>query len=343
MLAAVITGRERVDLREVPDPTPAADGVVVDIAYCGICGTDIHAYQSGTTYNPAVCGHEWAGWLSGVGPNVRGLSEGDRVVVAVPPACGSCAACRRGQTEHCQTVFLAATGRDIVAPLHGGFASRLAVPHGRVVKADPRLTDEQAGQVEPATITFHAVRRSGLRLGDTAVIQGAGPIGMATTQWVRARGAGEIIVVEPNEVRRSVAMSLGATSAVAPEQAAEHVLERTKGLGADIVYECVGRGFAVQTAVNLARRGGELCLIGFPDTNADIAPAIWLIKELRTVASLAYNHEDFEMAMAMIADGRIRLEPMHSLTVGLGGLEAALADLATGQSTELKVLVDPRR
>lgn len=342
VFAAVITGKSEVQIRDVPEPEPTADGVVVDITYCGICGTDIHAYQSGRAYNPAVCGHEWTGHLSAIGREVRGWHEGDRVVVAVPPACGRCSACRAGHTEHCQTVFAAATGRDILNPLHGGFAARLGVPAGRVVAANAELTDLQAGQVEPATITFHAVRRSGLRLGDTAVIQGAGPIGMTTMQWVRARGAGNVIVVEPNAVRRDLALVLGASSAVHPDDAQGWVLEHTKGLGADVVYECVGRGFAVQTAVDLARRGGELCMIGFPDTNAEITPAVWLVKELRTVAALAYTHDDFDLAMGMIADGRVKLDPMHTLTIGLDGFEAAIADLATGASSQMKVLVDPR-
>jgi (R,R)-butanediol dehydrogenase/meso-butanediol dehydrogenase/diacetyl reductase len=342
VLAALITGKEVVHLREFPDPTPAARGVAVDIAFCGICGTDVHAYQSGRPYNPAICGHEWAGTISAVGNDVSSLAEGDRVVVAAAPACGSCAACRAGQAEYCQVAFRSTIGRDELAPPHGGFAARIAVAASRVVKTDPVLTDEEAAQVEPMTVALHAVRASDLRMGDVAVVQGAGPIGLGTMQWVRAAGAGEVIVVEPDARRRALADELGAHVTVEPgEEAQALIAERTRGLGADIVYECVGRPFAIQSAVDLARRGGAMCLIGLADEDASITPATWLVKEIRTTSSLAYFHEEFEMTMGMMADGRVSVEPLHTSTVGLDGLGSAIADLATGRSDQIKVLVDP--
>ena len=343
MFAALITGLNKVEMVEFPDPTPASHGVVVDIAFCGICGTDIHAYQSGNAYNPAICGHEWSGTLSAVGSDVKSLSEGDRVVVAVAPACGQCAPCRAGQADRCMVSLLSALGRDAMAPKHGGFAPRIAVDAMRVVKTNPLLNDAQAAQVEPTTVAFHAVRRSGIRLGDIAVIQGAGPIGLGAMQWVKAAGAGVVIVVEPNEQRRALATELGAHHVVVPGADADRLVkELSHGLGADSVYECVGRSFAVQSAVDLARRGGSMCLIGLADQDAPITPVTWLMKEISVSSALAYNHEEFEMCMGMIADGRFRTEPLHSLTVGLDGLDGALADLASGTSVHTKILVDPR-
>ncbi len=302
----------------------------------------MHAYQSGRPYNPAICGHEWSGTISAVGADVGRLTEGQRVVVAAAPACGDCTACRAGQAERCQVAFLSAVGRDALAPPHGGFAPRLAVAASRVVPTEPTLTDEQAAQVEPFTVAFHAVRSSPPRLGDTAVVQGAGPIGLATLQWVRAAGAGRVVVVEPNAERGALAAALGATDVVAPgAPAAELIAERTSGLGADIVYECVGRPAAVQSAVDLARRGGSMCLIGLADADASISPGSWLVKEIAVTASLAYFHEEFELAMGMIADGRVRVEPLHTSTTSLAGLDEALADLAGGASAQTKVLVNP--
>ncbi len=343
MHAALIVGKGQLELREFPDPVPPDLGVVVDIALCGICGTDVHAYQSGQPYHPAICGHEWAGTISAVGRDVRAFSEGDRVVVGAAPACGSCAACRAGQADRCQVAFMSALGRDALAPPHGGFAKQLAIAASRIVRTNPALDDVQAAQVEPATVAFHAVRGSRLRLGDVAVVQGAGPIGLSTLQWVRAAGASRVIVIEPSEVRRQLAIELGAHDAVAPGDSARQLIkELTHGLGADIVYECVGRPFAVQAAVDLARRGGSMCLIGLADEDALITPGSWLVKEIAVTSSLAYFHEEFELCMAMIGDGRVRVEPLHTATVGLGGLDAALADLAGGQSAQIKVLVDPR-
>ncbi len=348
MHAALITGKGELSIDEVREPEPAATGVVVNIELCGICGTDIHAYQSGQPYNPAICGHEWTGTLSAVGDEVASLagptselSEGDRVVVAVPPACGSCDACRAGQSQRCQVSFLVAVGRDPLAPSHGGFAPRLAVGANRVVKAHPDLSPTQAAQVEPATVAFHAVRRTQPRLGEVSVVQGAGPIGLTTLQWVAAAGAGEIIVVEPNDARREVAAGLGATVTVTPAEAQAAIADHTSGLGADTVYECVGRPETIQGAVDLARRGGMVSLIGLADSDAAISPSAWLVKEISLEASLAYSHEEFDMAMKMIAAGKVDLDAMHSRTVGLADLDSALQDLASGSSADMKVLVDP--
>lgn len=348
MHAALITGKGELRIDEVADPMPDQHGVVVDIQLCGICGTDIHAYQSGAPYNPAICGHEWTGTLSAIGDGVSGLAgeacelrEGDRVVVAVPPACGTCDACQAGQTDRCQVSFLVAIGRDPLAPRHGGFAPRLAVGANRVVKVHPELSITQAAQVEPATVAFHAVRRTQPRLGDVAVVQGAGPIGLTTMQWVVAAGAGEVIVVEPNDARRRLASELGATTTVTPDEATALIADHTRGLGADVVYECVGRPETIQGAVDIARRGGVVSLIGLANEAASIDPGTWLVKEITLQASLAFSHEDFDMAMKMIAAGRLNLDAMHSRTVGLDALGSTLEDLAHGASSDMKVLVDP--
>jgi (R,R)-butanediol dehydrogenase / meso-butanediol dehydrogenase / diacetyl reductase len=344
MIAALITGKGEVTLREFPTPTPADDGVVVDIAFCGVCGTDIHAYQSGRPYRPSICGHEWTGTISAVGKKVSSLAEGDRVVVAVAPACGHCRPCATGDPAHCMTAFLSAIGSDPLAPPHGGFASSIAVAHDRVVKAHTKLTDLQLGQVEPSTVTLHAVRRSGLRSGQLVVVQGAGPIGLTTFQWAKALGAGHVVVIEPSQTRRELARSLGADSVVAPgDEARTHIKQLSEGLdGADLVFECVGNGPAVQAAADLVRRGGGLCLVGVADGTATITPAAWIVKELTVSTSIAYERHDFGDAMDMMADGRISIDALHTRTASLGEFESVMADLASGTSNEIKVLVDPR-
>jgi len=339
---ALITGRETVEILEFATPEPqGSDGVVVEISLCGICGTDIHAWQAGSEYNPAVCGHEWTGTVSAAAADVTTVREGDRVVVAVPAACGRCASCRAGYTDTCSTVFAHATGRHPTAPAHGGFATAIAVSQDRVTRITEDITDAQAAQIEPLTVTLHATRKSGLQLGEFAVVQGAGPIGLLTTQLVHAGGAGTTVVVEPNQARRELSLSLGADHAFHPDEAAAQIRELTGGLGADIVYECAGVPATVQTAVDLARRGGRMCLIGLASGPATIDPRIWLVKEIGLQAALAYTHEEFAMAMGLVADGRVNVDAMHTATVGLHGVNDALAGLAAGVG-EMKVLVDPR-
>ncbi|NNE72290.1 MAG: zinc-binding dehydrogenase [Acidimicrobiales bacterium] len=341
MRAALITGARTVELLEFPAPTPAPGGVVVDVSFCGICGTDVHAFESGRPYTPAICGHEWAGVVSAVGGEVDSLQEGDRVVVGLPPACGTCDACSAGHARYCETAFRFARGRDELAPPHGGFAPQLAVSAQRVIRAHDALTDEQLAQVEPATIAYHAVARSRLRDGDLAVVQGAGPIGLATMQWARDGGAGTIVVVEPDAARRDLALALGADAAVEPDDAADTIAGCDRGLGADVVYECVGRPDTLQAAVDMARRGGAVCLIGLSSEPVTIDAGSWLVKEITVTGSIAYVHADFDHVMTAMAEGRVRLDELHSLTVGLDGLADALDDLAHGRTGQAKVLVNP--
>ena len=342
MHAALITGAGRVELREFPDPAPADAGVVVDISYCGICGTDVHAYVSGRAYTPAICGHEWTGTISATGRAVSQVREGDRVVVGVPAACGACAACLAGQAGHCITCSEFVRGRDPEAPPHGGFAPRIAVSVDRVIAAHPGLDDETLAQVEPVTVSLHAVNRSALRPGDTAVVLGAGPVGLTTMQCAAAAGAGQVLVIEPGLTRRAVADALGATAVASVEAAADLVAEHTGGLGADVVYECVGGGEALGSAVDLARRGGSVCMIGFKDATASIEPATWLRKEIIVTAALGYLHHEFLSAMDLLADGLVRVDTLHTATTMLDGLATTLAELASGRSSQMKVLVNPR-
>ena len=341
MRAALITGAGQVEIREFPEPTPSDDGVVVDVAYCGICGTDVHAYTSGRSYTPAICGHEWTGTVSAVGPSVTSVGEGDRVVVGVPPACGTCDACRAGHPRHCSTAAAFARGRDPDAPAHGGYAPRIAVGAGRVIAAHPDLNDETLAQVEPVTVALHAVNRSGIREGDAAVILGAGPVGLTTLQCVRAAGAEQTIVVEPDDARRAAASALGATTVTTPEAAAEVVGERTGGLGADVVYECVGGSDTIGAAVELARRGGNVCLIGMADGTVTVDPAAWLRKEITFTTALAYLHDEFAQAMDLLAHGRVTVDTLHTSTTRIDGLAATLDEFARGGTSQMKVLVNP--
>ncbi|MGI9623703.1 MAG: zinc-dependent alcohol dehydrogenase [Acidimicrobiales bacterium] len=341
MKAALITAKETVELLEFPDPDPTPDQVVVDISYCGVCGTDVHGYQTGRS-RPSVCGHEWVGTVSKTGAEVNRLSDGDRVVIAVPPACGSCDACHAGQMDKCQTVLAATVGIGPYETPHGGFSPRLGVHHGRAMLANPALSDTQAAQIEPATICFHAVRANQPALGDVAVIQGAGPIGLSTMQWVLLAGAGKVIVVEPSEARRTLATRLGAHHVIAPgDEAVSLINEHTHGLGADVVYECAGVPATVQSAVDMARRGGQMCLIGLAVDDATITPAQWLRKEIQVRAALGYSHEEFEMCMGFVADGRLDLDSLHTGTVSLAELGGALADLGSGETSHTKILVNP--
>jgi len=326
---------------EFPEPAPTPGKAVVSIAYCGICGTDVHAYQSGQPYNPAICGHEWCGTISAVGTGVD-LREGDRVAIGIAGACGRCGSCRRGDHPHCETAFAGLVGAGPSAAPHGGFASAIAVDAARLYRTHDRIDDLDAAMLEPATIALHAVRRTPLRLGDSVVVIGAGPIGLLVMQCARAAGAGATIVIEPQPGRRALAGILGADLLIDPN--AEHASERidafTGRAGADVVFECAGIPSTIDVAVSLSRRGGVVSLVGVPTSTSEINGAAWLVKEVRMVASLGYVRDEFPLTQALVTDGRLRLRPLLSDTVPLSQLPDAFARLAQDPS-DIKILVHP--
>jgi (R,R)-butanediol dehydrogenase/meso-butanediol dehydrogenase/diacetyl reductase len=211
-----------------------------------------------------------------------------------------------------------------------------------VVRTLDALTDEQAALVEPATVAFHGVRNAGIRLGDFVVVQGCGPIGAIALQVARVCGAGTAMVIEPSPARRALAARLGADIVVHPDDAATTLADITNGLGADVVVECAGVPATVQSAVDHARPGGQVMLIGLSDLPATIHPATWLAKEVVVRGSIAYAHREFEMCMDLIASGRVDVRPVHTSTVALDALDGALQRLADGASDETKILVDLR-
>lgn len=343
MDVALVTGKGKLDLVQMPDPTPEPQKAVVEISYCGICGTDLHAYQSGAPYNPAMCGHEWTGTVRALGEGARGVKEGDRVGIGVAPACGGCAPCRAGDSIHCSVAMMGMIGVGPLAAKHGGFASAISIDASRLYPVRDGISDIQAAMLEPIAVCVHALRRTALRLGDGIVVVGAGPIGLMTLQCARAAGAGRTAVVEPDEARAEIARQLGADVVLRPEHDdIGPALQREFGpLGPDVVFECAGVPQTVQRSIDWVRRGGVVSLVGMATSDAQIAPGSWLVKEVRLAASIGYLHEEFDVAMQLVADGRVRTEVLHTDTVALGQIQPAFDALLSGGG-QVKVLVDPR-
>jgi len=343
MQVGLVTGKRKIELVDMPAPEADSGKAVVDISYCGICGTDVHAYLSGEPYNPAICGHEWVGHVSAVGQGVSSVKEGDRVAIGVGAACGHCPTCVRGDAEHCESVLTQAIGVGPMAAPHGGFASAIAMEAARLYQVPAGLTDAQAGLLEPATVAVHALRRTPMRLGDSVVVIGAGPIGLLVLQAARLSGAGTIVLIEPEASRRALGDELGADLCIDPttEDAQQRIDAHLGVSGADVVFECAGIPSTIQTSVDLIRRGGVVSLVGVATGEAAINAAGWLIKEVKLVSSIAYLHEDFEICKQLVADGRIQTDPLHTSTVSLSELDAAFTTLAEHPS-EVKILVDPR-
>lgn len=341
MQAALVTGKNEISLVEFDEPSSSDHHTVVAVSYCGICGTDLHAFQSGEPYNPAICGHEWVGHVSATSQQPSNFKEGDRVAIGVAAACGTCPACLKGNGAHCEISFAGATGRGPHAPKHGGFAPAIAFPTDRLYHVPQALSDEQAGILEPATVAVHALRRTDIKLGDTVAVIGAGPIGLLVAQCARLSGAGKLVIIEPEAGRRALAMNLGADIALDPtDEGHFDILREALDRGADVVFECAGIPATIQQAIEMSRRGGQVSLVGVANSLATINPALWMVQEIKLVSSIAYLHEDFEITKALVADERIDLETLHTSTVGLGEIQSAF-DRLSNHPDEVKILVNP--
>jgi threonine dehydrogenase-like Zn-dependent dehydrogenase len=197
---------------------------------------------------------------------------------------------------------------------------------------------------EPTMVAAHAVRRSRIKLGDVVAVIGAGPIGLLTLQCARAAGAGRAFVVEPGPARAELARRLGAQDVFSPGQHAQEALaDLTRGTGPDVVFDCAGVAATVNAAARLVRRGGNVCLVGVAIDRAEVNAAMWVLKEITVDTSAAYGHEDLEVTLGLIEDGRVQVSPLHHDTVGLDDLPTTFEELAGGPSPRVKVLVDPRR
>jgi (R,R)-butanediol dehydrogenase / meso-butanediol dehydrogenase / diacetyl reductase len=340
---AFLVGQGAVQSRSFQAGPPRPGQVGVEILLCGVCVAEVKAFKDGSGHGPSLCGHEWVGRVRQVGDGVTSVAVGDRVVVAVPDPCDECPPCSAGRPEFCSFVMSVARGRDEHAPPHGGFARSLTVAEYRVLPVGDQISDTEAAFVEPAAIAYHAVARANVAPGDTVAVLGAGPIGLLCASVAKVAGAEHVVVIEPSGVRREAARACAADAAVPDDDEAGAVInELSGGRGASVVLECVGAGDSVQQAVDLVRQGGRVVLLGDASVTT-ISPKLWLAKEVTVVASAGYSRGDIRQVVELMAAGRLAIGPLHTRTIGLGGLAEVLGDLAGDGSREIKVLVDPRR
>jgi (R,R)-butanediol dehydrogenase/meso-butanediol dehydrogenase/diacetyl reductase len=324
-------------------PSPGPSTVVVEIALCGVCGSDAASWHSGAG-RAAVFGHEWVGRVGAVGSDVGTFAVGDRVILAVPESCGTCRYCGAGLPDECDHVYDAATCRDRDAPTNSGFSTAVAVHASRLLRVPDSMPDEVAAMVEPTAVVVHGLRRCDAPSGAAVVVQGGGPIGLIAAQVARAMGAAQVLVVEPHEARRRLALEVGADQVMEPgADVGSTVLSRTRGRGADLVIECTGSPSLVPVAAALARRGGTLLLLGYPKGPVEVDLAAWMRTQLELRTSLAYQRHDFDVALDLISRGAVDVTALHTATIGLDELADLLGAMTAGRSAELKVLVDPAR
>lgn len=337
MRAAVFYGKGdvRVETRSVPEPGPGE--VLLKIHYCGICGSDLEAYKYGLYQSGLIVGHELAAEIAALGPDVWGWELGDRVTSNDVIPCGECRYCRSGRVSLCDSVTMPGVTTD------GAYAGYMTVAARALYRLPPGVTDEQAALTDPSSNALHAVRRSGLRLGDRVLVVGAGPIGLLTTQAALLAGARMVAVAEPNPARARMALEMGASAVIDPE--AENldlrVADLTEDQGADVVFCASGSPLAMGSTFTLVRKGGVVVPVGICEQPVQADFLSLVMNELEYRGTYA-SYDEYGLALELMAQRRWRVEPLVSAVVPLERIvEDGFEALVRPDTTATKILVKP--
>ncbi|MGH2723396.1 MAG: zinc-dependent alcohol dehydrogenase [Actinomycetota bacterium] len=328
MRAAVFEAYRTVTVRQVPDPRPEPGEALLTVRYCGICGSDLSLFNTGIMSGPdRVLGHEI---VATVGTAAGDRKPGDRVVPLPLRGCGACEWCRRGHPRYC------------LQPLDrsGGFAEYLTFPADNLVPVPEGLDDRTAALAEPLAVATRAVRLAEVGPDDVVYVSGLGSIGLLTVAAAAATGA-RVVGGDPREDRRALGVRLGCEDAFDPTTEDPFwKMFAHDPLGPRVAMECSGVPAAVQLALNTARHGGVVALLGIPFEPAPIIPAVMAVKELRAFSISGPDREDIASALDLLTR-RPEIGRVATSVVPLEGIGEAMGRLADGQGHDVKVLVAP--
>ena len=336
-MRAVVLGIDGTEqLGEIPDPTPAAHEVVMQVDYCGICGSDLHAAAQGFSAGVAL-GHEFAGVVTEVGHDVRGHAVGDRVTVNPNGDwCGRCAFCRAGQHNLCTELFGTAVG----VARHGGMAPYVAVPAKVLHRLPDGVDTKQGAWVEPLATALRGVRRCGIGMGDPALVSGAGPIGLLIVVLLRAMGVGQITVLEPSPIRGAKALEVGADTVIDPLTTDLAAVFDNPASAPAHGFEASGVPAAIETSLRVLRPRGTLTVTGVAPRPPHLQAPDLVFKEITIRGSFIYEQE-FAMAIDLLDRGVVDIEPLISRIAPVDTGVQAFADLR-GATGAVKVLLSAR-
>jgi 2-desacetyl-2-hydroxyethyl bacteriochlorophyllide A dehydrogenase len=321
-------------IETLPDPTPAAGEIVLEVARCGICGTDLHMTDGHAQTYPenVVIGHEFAGEVVAVGQGVTNFKTGDRVAAMPVVGCGHCSNCLAGETVWCD---LGLNG------ILGGFGQYAIARAHASIKLPKTLSSNDGALVEPLAVSLHGAALAELQPGARVLIQGAGPIGLGCAFWARHLGAGRVAVTSRSRRSEELAMQMGATAFVTSGESIVADVNTALGGPPDVVFECVGVPGQLAQAIDLVRARGTVVLLGncmVPDT---IFPAQAMFKQVRIQGSMVYSLKEFETVADVLDSGRVDPRAMVTDTIGYAALPETFEALRK-PTTQCKVLIDPR-
>jgi L-iditol 2-dehydrogenase len=340
--ALSLTAPDRLAYGDVPDPVVGPEDVLIGVRACGICGSDVHGLdgRTGRRIPPIIMGHEAAGTIREVGPGVEGWRAGDRVTFDSTVWCGTCDACRHGRVNLC--LRRRVVGVSTAEHRHDGAFAELVVVPARILHRLPdEVTDVQGALVEPLAVALHAIARAG-DVVERPVIMGAGFIGLLLVQALATRGCERIVAVDVDEGRLGRAEALGAVPvrAGSEDELKAAITGLTSGEGPDVVFEAVGVGETVASAMALVRAGGRVVLVGNLAPRVDLALQAAVSREL-TILGSAASAGEYPQALALIAGRRVDVDALVSSVVPLREGESWMRRLQAGDRSLLKVVLQP--
>lgn len=347
MRSLVFREAGRMELVESDIPAPLPGEVVLRVKYCAICGTDVHAYGNGLHIpRDTVMGHEITGTVAAVGDGVHDFTCGDRVIVNPMPRCGECYWCQRGEFSLC------ATAADLEIGFHaefpGGLADylRISYPTAMLIRIPDSLSWEAAALAEPLATSLHAVKQSRLKAGDSAVVAGAGMIGLGVIRFLKLTGAARVVVIEPSASKAALARELGADTVIDPSDGSvatlAAVLAQTDGIGAPVVFECSGVASSFQASASYTRKGGQVILAGFCEDEVPISPLNWIMREIEVKAILGY-YDEFADVVRSLDRGDFPHARFITDIVALEAAETAGFRRIMQDRSSIRILVDMER
>jgi L-iditol 2-dehydrogenase len=352
MQALVLTKYECLELREVPEPSPGPEDVLVAVRACGICGSDVHGMDGSTGRRrpPIIMGHEAAGVVvrtgastaAAPGPGTAPWKPGDRVAIDSTISCGRCGPCRSGRINLCDRrqvlgVSCEEYRRD------GAFAQLVAVPGNVLVRLPEGVDFRRAAMVEPLSVALHAVRRVQVDLNDSALVVGTGMIGLLVVQALRAAGCGRILAADVDPFRLELAHKLGADETIRADSLdlPAEVLRRTSGRGTDVAVDAVGIAPTVAAAVASVRKGGRVALVGNLAPQVELALQAVVTRELTLYGSCASSGE-YAACLDLMARGAVHVDPLLSAAAPLAEGPAWFRRLRQKEPGLLKVVLEPQ-
>jgi len=343
MNALLLSSYNHLELTDLPKPAIGARDLLVRVKACGICGSDVHGYDgsSGRRIPPVVMGHEAAGVVEEVGAEVTTFRPGDRITFDSTVYCGHCFFCQRGEMNLCDNrqVLGVSCGEY---RRYGAFAEYVSVPERISYHLPDELSFHEAAMIEAVSVAVHAAHITPIVLNDTAVVVGAGMIGLLSIQALRLSGCGKIVAVDLEDNKLDVAMELGATHRLNPmrDDVPAAVRELTNGHGADIALEAVGAASPIQTAIASVRKGGAVTLVGNIVPKIEFPLQSVVTRQIRVMGSCASSGE-YPACIDMMARGAIKVGPMLTARAPLSDGPRWFERLHAKEPGLMKVILEP--